>query len=153
MASSYPYYRALPNRHVGKGDRLGWQIKKKEKGREGWVKSNVTGRSGAYERCNTGQLYALVRRQAAARRQDPTVTAMRRGSQLGVKELESKLPADCSEAVGLYFFICTSHEVVMCDKSTLSLTYVLSLRLGTEKPAACIARAIIAAYSLDTPYI
>jgi hypothetical protein len=39
--------------------------------REGWVKSKVTGRSGAYERCNTGQLYALVRRQAAARRQDP----------------------------------------------------------------------------------
>ena len=152
MASSLPYYRALPNRHVGKGDRLGWQIKK-EKGREGWVKSKVTGRSGAYERCNTGQLYALVRRQAAARRQDPTVTAMRRGSQLGVKELESKLPADCSEAVGLYFFICTSHEVVMCDKGTLSLTYVLSLRLGTEKPAACIARAIIAAYSLDTPYV
>ena len=109
------YYRALPNRHVGKGDRLGWQ-KKKEKGWEGWVKSNVTGRSGAYGRCNTGQLYALVRRQAAARRQDPTVTAMRRGSQLGVKELESELPAFCSEAVGLYFFICTSHEVVMCDK-------------------------------------
>ena len=115
MASSYPYYRALPNRHVGKGDRLGWQ-KKKEKGWEGWVKSNGTGRSGAYARCNTGQLYALVRRQAAARRQDPTVTAMRRRSQLGVKELESELPAYCSEAVGLYFFICTSHEVVMCDK-------------------------------------
>ena len=109
------YYRALPNRHVGKGVRLGWQ-KKKEKGWEGWVKSNVTGRSGAYGRCNTGQLYALVRRQAAARRQDPTVTAMRRRSQLGVKELESGLPAYCSEAVGLYFFICTSHEVVMCDK-------------------------------------
>ena len=109
------YYRALPNRHVGKGDRLGWQ-KKKEKGWEGWVKSNVTGRSGAYGRCNTGQLYALVRRQAAARRQDPTVTAMRRRTQLGVKELESGLPAYCSEAVGLYFFICTSHEVVMCDK-------------------------------------
>ena len=90
--------------------------KKKEKGWEGWVKSNVTGRSGAYGRCNTGQLYALVRRQAAARRQDPTVTAMRRRSQLGVKELESELPAYCSEAVGLYFFICTSHEVVMCDK-------------------------------------
>ena len=69
-----------------------WQ-KRKEKGWEGWVKSNGTGRSGAYERCNTGQLYALVRRQAAARRQDPTVTAMRRGSQLGVEELESKLPA------------------------------------------------------------
>ena len=76
----------------------------------------MTGRSGAYGRCNTGQLYALVRRQAAARRQDPTVTAMRRRSQLGVKELESELPAYCSEAVGLYFFICTSHEVVMCDK-------------------------------------
>ena len=60
MASSLPYYRALPNRHVGKGDRLGWQ-KKKEKGWEGGVKSNVTGRSGAYGRCNTGQLYALVR--------------------------------------------------------------------------------------------
>ena len=90
--------------------------KKKEKGWEGWVKSNVTGRSGAYGRCNTGQLYALVRRQAAARRQDPTVTAMRRRSQLGVKELESELPVYCSEAVGLYFFICTSHEVVMCDK-------------------------------------
>ena len=109
------YYRALPNRHVGKGGGLGWQ-KKKEKGWEGWVKSNVTGRSGAYGRCNTGQLYALVRRQAAARRQDPMVTAMRRRSQLGVKELESELPAYCSEAVGLYFFICTSHEVVMCDK-------------------------------------
>ena len=80
------------------------------------VKSKVTGRSGAYERCNTGQLYALVRRQAAARRQDLTVTAMRRRTQLGVKELESELPAYCSEAVGLYFFICTSHEVVMCDK-------------------------------------
>ena len=38
-------------------------------------------------------------------------------------------------------------------KSIPLLTYVLSLRLGTEKPAACIARAIIAAYSLDTPYI
>lgn len=116
MASSLPYYRALPNRHVGKGVRLDLQKKEKEKGWEGWVKSNVTGRSGAYERCNTGQLYALVRRQAAARRQDPTVTAMRRRSQLGVKELESELPAYCSEAVGLYFFICTSHEVVMCDK-------------------------------------
>ena len=144
MASSYPYYRALPNRHVGKGVRLGWQ-KKKRKGWEGWVKSNVTGRSGAYGRCNTGQLYALVRRQAAARRQDPTVTAMRRRTQLGVKELESGLPAYCSEAVGLYFFICTSHEVVMYDKKHTPLTYVLLLRLGTEKPAACIARAIIAA--------
>eukprot|EP01047_Picozoa_sp_COSAG01_P128035 COSAG01_NODE_57343_length_312_cov_121.079812_1_plen_41_part_10 len=40
-----------------------------KKGWEGWEKSNVTGRSGAYGRCNTGQLYALVRRQAAARRQ------------------------------------------------------------------------------------
>ena len=83
--------------------------KKKEKGWEGWVKSNVTGRSGAYGRCNTGQLYALVRRQAAARRQDPTVTVMRRRSQLGVKELESELPAFCSEAVGLYcFYLCIS---------------------------------------------
>ena len=48
--------------------------------------------------------HASERRQAAARRQDPTVTAMRRRSQLGVKELESELPAYCSEAVGLYFF-------------------------------------------------
>ena len=116
-------------------------------------KSKVTGRSGAYGRCNTGQLYVLVRRQAAARRQDLMVTAMRRRTQLGVKELESELPAYCSEAVGLYFFICTSHEVVMCDKSIPLLIYVVSLRLGTAKPAACIAPAIIAAYSLDTPYI
>ena len=78
----------------------------------------MTGRSGAYERCNTGQLYALVRRQAAARRQDPTVSVTHHGSQLGVKELESKLSADCSEAAVMYFFICTSHEVVMYDKGT-----------------------------------
>ena len=67
--------------------------------------------------------------------------------------MESKLSADCSEAVAIDFFICTSHEVVMYDKKHTPLTYVLLLRLGTEKPAACIARAIIAAYSLDTPYI
>jgi hypothetical protein len=65
--------------------------------------------------------------------------------------LKSKLPAYCSGPEGPVQFFLSVH-LVMCDKKdTPLLTYALLFRLGTEKPAACIARAIIAAYLWTLP--